>query len=273
MSVSRIALGAALAMSLGGGSVAHAADAQGEIRLGATAAEQTVPFHVYLQLRNTAQLESFLHNVTDPTSTSYHKWLTPQQFKDAYGPTTATVAQAKSALAAAGFTVTGEHTRSLDVEGPASAVQKAFSVHLDTKQNVSTGRTREVAVENHLTMPASLAALGAQVVEFKDHINNHVHSRRIDLSAVPASRLTVAGQTQAYFANDMRTAYSFPSSQTFSKGSGLANYEQIVGLGTNIGILMSSIALPSDLGLEFNSTTTLQGGGTLTQNYSANSNL
>ena len=147
-----------------------------------------------------------------------------------------------------------------------------FGMHLQTMRSLSTGRERDVAVEGHATLPAAFTALGAHVVGFEPHINNHVHSRRVDTASLPAARLNI-GPNQAYFVDDMRAAYSFPSFQTYSKGSGLANYEQIVGLGTNIGILMSSIALNSDLALQMNSTTTLQSGATLTQAYTANSNL
>jgi len=99
----------------------------------------------------------------------------------------------------------------------------------------------------------------------------HTHSQRVDADTLPAARRNI-GLTQGYFMNDMKAAYSFPSFRTFSKGSGLANYEQIVGLGSHIGIVISSVALNSDVGLQFNSVSGT-GTGMITQNYSVNSNL
>jgi subtilase family serine protease len=272
MLVSRVALGAALALSLG---VASAGAAETEISMGATAATQSVPFQVFLPLTNTARLDQFLADAVNPAKPDvYHHWLTPAQFKAAYGPSPSAIATVKAELAKAGMTVTAEHTQSLEVTGPASAAESMFNVHLQTMRSVSTGLQRHVAIEGHTTLPASFAAVGAHVVGFESQIFTKVHSQRMNMAAgkVPAARLN-AGPNQGYFFNDMKAGYSFPSFQTFSEGTGLGNFQQIVGLGTNIGILMSSIALNSDLALQMNSTVQLNGGGSLTQAYSANSDL
>ncbi len=271
MSVSRIALGVAIAASLGVVGVSSAVAATKEVDVGATPAAKTVPFSVYLPLRNTAALNKFLHDVQDPKSASYHQWMTPAQFKAAYGPDATAVAQAKAALEAAGLKVTVEHTRSLEVEGSATSVQSAFSMHLKTVRATDSGHERDVAIEGHPTIPASLSALGAQVVGFSPRIVTRIQSHVVDIAGLPSARRN-SGPDQGYFANDMRAAYSFPSFQTYSKGTGLADYQQIVGLGTNIGILMSSIAQNSDLALQFNSDSGT-GASEIVQAYSANSNL
>jgi subtilase family serine protease len=270
MVVSRSAL---LGVLLGVGSVGAATAAPTEISVGATIAATSVPFGNYFPLTHTAQLQQFLADVVDPTKPQvYHHWLTPAQFKAAYGPDPNAVAQVEAALAAAGMGVTAEHTQSLEVEGPASAVQAMFAMHLNTMQATDTGHQRYVATEGHATLPNVFTAAGAHVVGFEPHIFAHVHSRRIGTDQLPAARYN-SGPTQAYFGDDMKAAYSFPSFTTRSKGTGLHKEEQIVGLGTNIGILMSSIALNSDLGLAFNSTVTLNSGQVLQQNYSGNTNL
>ena len=275
MLVSRLALGTALAMSLGLGSVGNAVAADREIDMGAPVATKPIAFSVYFSTTNQAQLENLLQDLTNPKSPSYHHWLTPAQFKSQFGADAKAVAQVKATLAAAGIQVKAEFAQSLQAEGTAAAVQSLLGMHLTTMRSVATGLERPVAVEGHVTLPAALAAVGAHVVDFRPHINVHVQSHRVALEAgaIPAARLNISPATQAYFVDDMKAAYSFPSFQTYSKGTGLANYEQIVGLGTNIGILMSSIAQNSDLALQLNSVTTLNSGGTLTQAYSANSNL
>jgi subtilase family serine protease len=273
MLVSRIALGTALAVSLG---MASANAAVTEVSVGAPAATTAVPFRVFFPLTNTAKLEQFLADSVNPAKPdTYHHWLTPAQFKAAYGPSASTVAQVKAELAAAGMTVTAEHTQDLEVTGPAQAVQSMFNIHLNTMRSVSTGLTRNIAVEGHTTLPASFTAAGAHVVGFEPRISVQVHSQTVPLNAgnVPSSRLFGGPTDQAYFPNDMKAAYSFPSFETFSKGTGLANFTQINGAGTNIGILISSIALNSDLALQLNSTITLNGGGTIVQNYSGNTGV
>jgi subtilase family serine protease len=272
MSVSRIALGVAIAASLGVVGVSSAMAGTKEIDVGSTPAAKAVPFSVYLPLRNAAQLEKFLRDVQDPKSGVYHQWLNPVQFKTLYGPDANSIAQAKAALEAAGMKVTAEHTRSLDVEGTAASVQSAFSMHLKTVRATDSCHERDVAIEGHPTVSPALAALGAHIVGFSPRITAHVQSHLVNIAGLPAARRNIAPATQGYFANDMRAAYSFPSFQTYSKGTGLADYQQIVGLGTNIGILMSSIAQNSDLALQFNSDSGT-GASEIVQNYSANSNL
>jgi|GEM_PF-369278 subtilase family serine protease len=273
MAASRIALAAALAVLFG---TASAGAAESEISAGPPAADKTVPFRVFFPLTNKAALEQFLADAVNPAKPDvYHHWLTPAQFKDAYGPAPSSVAAVEAELTRAGMTVTARHTQDLEVAGPAHSIESMFGIHLNTMRSISTGLERNVALEGHTTLPASFTAVGAHVVGFESHIIAQVHSQRVKLDPgnIPAARLNIAPATQAYFLNDMKAAYSFPSFQTYSKGTGLANYTQIVGLGTNIGILMSSIALNSDLQLQLNSIVTLNSGQVITQNYTPNSNL
>ena len=246
--------------------------AEREVSLGVPAPAKPVAFSVYLPLTHTAQLEQFLADAVNPAKPEvYHHWLTPAQFKTLYGPDPSTVAQVKETLAAAGMRIVAEHTRSLEVEGPARAVSAMFDMQLETRRSVETGLERNVAVGAQAKLPASFSAVGAHVVGFEPRIITHVHSRRVDGDSLPGARRNI-GPDQGYFADDMKAAYSFPSFQTFSEGTGLANFEQIVGLGTNIGILMSSVAQTSDLAMQFNSTSGT-GASLLVQNYSANSDL
>jgi subtilase family serine protease len=273
MLISRIALNIAIAASPGVASDGSARAAANEISMGPPAVTAGIPFSVHFPLTHTAQLQQFLADVVDPTKPAiYHHWLTPAQFKAAYGPDPNAVARVKAMLATAGMSVTAEHTQSLEVRGPASAVQAMFGVHLNAMQATDTGHQRFVAVEGHATLPNAFAAAGANVVGFEPHILNHVHSRRVvDGGNLPGARRNI-GPVQGYFANDMKAAYSFPSFQTMSAGAGLPAQQQIVGLGTTIGILMSSIALNSDLALAFNSDTGT-GDTEIVQNYSGNTNL
>src|SRR3984885_14477965 len=132
--------------------------AASEISMGAPSATASIPFSVHFPLTNTARLEKFLADVVDPTKPEvFHHWLTPAQFKAAYGPDRNAMAKVKAALAAAGMEVIAEHTQSLEVRGQASAVQSMFGIHLNTLRAKETGHERHVAVEGHTTLPADFA--------------------------------------------------------------------------------------------------------------------
>ncbi len=118
------------------------------------------------------------------------------------------------------MTVSAEHTRSLEVEGSAAAVQAMFAMHLQTVRNVSSGHERDIAVEGHATAPAVFAAVGAHVVGFEPHVNNRIHSRIVNTASLPAARLNDPTATQGYFADDMKAAYSFPSFPDLFAGHG-----------------------------------------------------
>src|ERR1035438_10388522 len=105
-------------------------------------ASQNLNLALGLPLRNQGDLASLLHQLYDPASTNYHRYLTPQQFADMFGPT------AESYRAVIGFAkahglevVTTHHNRVLlDVRGRVSDIEKAFQVTLKTYRHPSEAR-------------------------------------------------------------------------------------------------------------------------------------
>src|SRR5580704_18290060 len=57
-----------------------------------------------LNLRNTSGLDTFLHELHDPASSNYRKFLTEPQFTAKYGPTQAQVLQVETFLKQHGLT-------------------------------------------------------------------------------------------------------------------------------------------------------------------------
>jgi subtilase family serine protease len=249
---------AILSVSLPG----HASAAAHVEVLGAADQGAMTHFSVYLPLTNRSALKQLLQDQTDKTSPRYRHWLTPAQFKKQFGPRGADVAQAKQMLQAAGFTIVGEHTQNLEVEGPVAAVERMFGTHL---QQVKTPEGHiKLNAPGHLNLPRELASMGAVIPQFSEHLAAKVHSHMVrqltgsDLAAVQA-RLSSADSV--FYPNDLNEAYELPSFQ-FAPGT-----------GATIGIVMSSVIDPADLANSFNSTLTLNGGGQVIQAYSANSNL
>lgn len=229
-------------------------------------------FNVYLPLTNRTALEQLLRDQTDSTSPKYHKWLTPAQFKAQFGPSRSDMAKVTAGLKAAGFTVVGEKTQNLEVEGSVSLVERTFSAHL-LRMIGPNGNTKLAAAEGHLTMPSELAAVGAMIPEFNTHVA-HVHSAiaaRSLAATSPAFRLS--SLDSFFYPNDLNEAYSLPSFKTEAFSFRNHGVAQIAGVGAHIGIVISSVINPADLANTFNSTLNLGGGDELIQAYSSNSNL
>lgn len=111
-----------------------ATDQATTVDLGPVPASQ--PLHITLYLTppaaRQAALDQQLSDLIDPSSPSYHKWLTPQQFAEQFGATDDQIASAKTWAEAQGLTVESlapSHTR-LTLTGTAAQIQSAFAVPL-----------------------------------------------------------------------------------------------------------------------------------------------
>ena len=183
--------------------------------IGAADPNAMTHFNVYLPLTHSDALEQLLREQTDPTSASYHQWLTPAQFKAQFGPSRSDIAKVTAALLAAGFTITAEHTQSLEVEGPVLAVERTFATHL-MQVRAANGRMKFAAAEHHLTLPDTLASVGAVVPEFTTHLAAHVHSQKMGRPGLSAARplIRLSSNDSFFYPNDLNEAYQLPSFQT-----------------------------------------------------------
>ena len=85
-----------------------------------------------LPLRNQAELDEFLRELSDPASPNFRKFLTPEEFTARFGPTEADYAAVKDFARTNGLVVTGTYGNRLllDVGGPAARGGKRFSRHV-----------------------------------------------------------------------------------------------------------------------------------------------
>jgi subtilase family serine protease len=239
--------------------------------LGAASQDASTQFSVYLPLTHTAALEQLLQDQADESSSNYHHWLTPAQFKSQFGPSGADVAKAKSLLQSAGFTVVGEQTQSLQVRGPVWAIEKAFATQLEQVQTPK-GRIRLAAASHRLTLPQALTSLGAVIPQFTPHLFAHVHSKPGRTLSTTDTLARLSSRFSLFYPNDLNEAYQLPSFRTEATPLRSRKPAQIAGVGSTIGIVISSVINPADLAKTFNSSIIL-GGAPLIQAYSANSNL
>ena len=207
-------------------------------------AARPVAFDVMMPLRHADKLEAFVATLHDPASPSFHKWLTPAQFGMRFGPDSAKMEAVAASLRARGFDVTVQ-TRSLHATGNAAQVEASFGTHL------LVGRTPEgvehVMQEHPVTLPAEIAATGAQVYSFSPHVA-HVHSRvAMKLPDHASNRYSPVGP---YWFDDLKQAYSYPSiNATVTAADGTT--KPFDGTGATIGVLISSDVYNTDIAAVF----------------------
>jgi len=105
-----------------------------------------------------AALLQFLTDVHSPGSAAYHKWLTPAQFGELFGPSDSDIEAAKNWLASQGFRAAAvtQSKRLIEFSGTAGNVRDAF--HSEIHQYLINGEIH-YANAAELTIPEALAAL------------------------------------------------------------------------------------------------------------------
>jgi subtilase family serine protease len=195
---------------------------------------------------------------TDPSSSQYHKWLTPAQFGAQFGPSKATLASVASYLTSRGFTVKKIYTRSIRVIGTTDLVSKNFGVHLMSAR--ADAGTTHIVTNDTFTLPSALSSAGAQIFSFSPHVAK-VYSTKINVgkplsgktrnagnanktlqgyasNTAPSSPLNRYSATGGYFFDDMKQAYNYPANNATVKVNGVAT--PFNGTGATIAALMSS---------------------------------
>ncbi|WP_017936234.1 S53 family peptidase [Nocardioides sp. Iso805N] len=103
-------------------------------KTGTVATSKKVTAKVWLGANNSSDLAALAQSVSDPTSASYGKYLTHDQYVAQFAPTQAQVAQVKSWLTSDGLSVTsvGSDNHYVAVSGTAAEVSKAFGTTMST---------------------------------------------------------------------------------------------------------------------------------------------
>ena len=230
---------------IGALSQAHAAGLQ---VTGAVDPAQPVGFDVMLPLRDHAGLEALLKAQHDPTSPSFHHWLSPDDFARRFGPGAATLDRVGAAFSAQGLAVQ-RHSRSLHVTGNAAQVNRALrtSLAVGTLPGPRAGAASRVVAMRAPTLPDAARAAGAVVLDFgRKAITVHTHSRRVPGVAVPFDAAdNRTSTTGGYWFTDLKQAYQYPSYQTTITVA--SQNRRLDGTGVTIGILMSSDIYDSDV--------------------------
>lgn len=203
--------------------------------------KQSMNLDLVLPLRDPAGLKSFLAELYDPASASFHKFLSVAEFTSRFGPTQedydAVVAYAKTH----GLTVTGGSRDGMEVQvrGPVAAVEAAFHVTLHLyKAPGAAGTFYAPDREPTTDLPFDLW----HVSGLDDYSRPHpLFVKRGDYAAahgiLPESVVTHAttgsGPSASFLGSDMRAAYYGGTALT-GAGQNLGLFEY---LGTDLADL------------------------------------
>jgi hypothetical protein len=172
-----------------------------------------------LPMKNQAEASDFLAQLYDPQSANFHKFITPQEFAEQFGPTETDYESVIDFAQANGLTVSSRHINRLvlDVEGNASDVERAFGVRMFLYKHPTEARDF-FAPDTEPSVPAGLNIV--TIEGLTDYALPKPHSRKLDPATMRA--LGGSGPSGNYAGDDFRRAYA--------PGSTLTGAGQAVGL-------------------------------------------
>ena len=105
-----------------------------------------------------ASLKALLAAQQEPSSPSYHQWLTPAQFGQQFGMSAADLAQVSAWLQQEGFTVTSvsQSSNSISFNGSVASVEKAFQTQI---HNYNVNGETHFANSTQISIPSALGGL------------------------------------------------------------------------------------------------------------------
>jgi subtilase family serine protease len=173
--------------------------------LGQLAATKRMRLVLVLPLRNQAELGHFLQDLYDPSSPSYHQFLTVEEFTGRFGPSLGDYDTLARFAETHGFTVvaTSRNRMNLDVIGSVASIEEAFHLTMGVYQHPSENRTfyapdREPTVD--LPFPLwHIAGLDNYSIPHPALVRR---SPGVDSNATTGS-----GPDASFLGSDMRAAY------------------------------------------------------------------
>jgi subtilase family serine protease len=209
--------------------------------IGPLPATQTMRFDIVMPLRDRAGLQSFVQEVNDPASPSYHQFLTPQEVTARFGPSQedwdAVVAFAKTS----GFNIIGgtRDSRDLWLTGTVANIEKALHVTLGNYRDLVEDRTFfAIDREPTVNLPFQLWHITGLDNDSRPHPmyvkkSDYAKAHGIDAEKVVSHATTGSGPSASFLGSDMRAAY-YEGTALTGTGQNLALFEF---LGTDLADL------------------------------------
>jgi kumamolisin len=189
---------------------------------------------VVLPVRDEAGLKTLLRDVYDPTSFAYHRFLTPAEFTERFGPTQADYDKVVQYLKANGLEVVGGSRDGMEVQvkGPVSSVEKAFRVTMLNYQHPTEDRTFYGPDREPTTnLPFALWHVSGLDNFSKPHPlfvkkSDYAKAHGIPEEKVVTHATTGSGPSASFLGSDMRAAYYGGTALTGAgQNLGLFEYE------------------------------------------------
>lgn len=221
--------------------------------LARTAANQPLSLAIGLNLRNQADLASYIKQITTPQSPLYHHYLNAATFAALYAPLPSSEAPVIDYLRSEGFTITATYPDHLlvDAYGTVAQAEQAFQVQINNYQAKSGQYFFANAASPSL--PVSVAPFVASVAGLDSLLQYHHKPHTNDkgkahpaLAASNASPNAISCPQQgaatiptSYTPSQIATAYDF--TKIYDSGS--------LGEGQTVGLLELDGYSPNDIAL------------------------
>jgi kumamolisin len=175
---------------------------------------------VGLRLSHPNALNRFLGELQDPASPLYRHFLTPAEFTQAYGPTTAQVTAVTDFLQSRGIHVTGVSSNRLLIHTEASAGTYEQALGVVLEDYAYHGRTF-FAPSHAPVLPVSIAGDVESLIGLSDAAIMRPMWIRGPVTISRKSGNTAAATPSGYSPQQIATVYDWPSITSTASGSGV----------------------------------------------------
>jgi subtilase family serine protease len=192
--------------------------------LGRLSATDRLDLIIGLPLRNQGALTNLLQQLYDPSSPQSHRYLTPEQFAQRFGPTEQDYLAVVAFAKANGFMVTGTHSNRtlVDINGSVADIERVFHVTMRTYQHPTEARTffaPDTDPSIDLAVPV-LSIKGLNNYSLPHPMGHHVAAS----SAQAQPYATGTGPGGWFIGSDYRHAYA-PGVTLMGTGQSVALFE------------------------------------------------
>ena len=213
--------------------------------VGDVPSSQRLDLAISLPLRDPERLDQLLRDIYDPAGAKYHRYLTPEQFRDEFGATESDYESLIAFARSNHFIIKATHLNRLvlDVGATASELKQAFHCTLRVYDHPSESRTF-FAPDAEPSVDATVPILHVSGLDNYSLPHPHYQRRPVDQASGPEPR-SGSGPSGTYLGNDFRTAY-VPGTSLTGTGqsvgllefdgyyaSDIASYATLIGLGAN----------------------------------------
>ena len=199
---------------------------------------------VGLNLRNPAQLQTFIKSVNTPGNAAYGKFLTPSQFKATYSPTDAQVQAVVVHLQQSGFsniTVSPNNTL-VFADGNAAAVASAFNT---TMRTYTHGGKQRFGNDSDVMVPQALSGIIGSVMGLQNVSQKHTLSHlgaKVNTDTTAGTQ--VSGSTVTHSPTQFPLIYDAGTTPTaFNTTVGIITWGDLSQTQSDLALMTSAAAM------------------------------